>query len=143
MFHPDTGFGGDGVPGTYTLPPGARDDPSIFPDPSVPLPPNVPPLDQMFKGCVMDGPFRKSKFTLNVGPGQFLITKHCLTRGFTVGVLPNLTSVSVDRVMSSQTFDDFGKIIDGLALGGPIHGGGHALVGGELSNAYSAAGGTI
>lgn len=141
MFDSVTGFGGDGVPGTYTLPPGAKDDPSIFPDPSIPLPPGAPPLDQMFKGCVRDGPFREGEWTLHVGPGQLLITDHCLVRGFTRAILANMTSASVARAMSADTFDEFGQIIDGLVQGGPIHGAGHGFIGGEMSNVYSAGGG--
>jgi hypothetical protein len=61
IFDPITGFGGDGVPGTY-----------------IPLnTANGVHMPNSFVGCVQDGPF--SSYILSLGPGK-LITDHCLVR---------------------------------------------------------------
>ncbi|KAG2011131.1 hypothetical protein CC2G_011279 [Coprinopsis cinerea AmutBmut pab1-1] len=57
IFDPITGFGGDGIPGTYTLPPDPQNRTGI-PDPST------------WKGCVMDGPFNATAWKINLGPGS-------------------------------------------------------------------------
>ncbi|KAJ2914683.1 hypothetical protein MD484_g5740, partial [Candolleomyces efflorescens] len=62
IFDPHTGFGGNGLNGTYTPP--TDDDGAIW---------------HLFSatGCVQDGPF--ASVTLHVGPDRRL-TDHCLTR---------------------------------------------------------------
>jgi len=67
VFDPDTGFGGDGVPGTYTLPPDPTNASLLFP--------------YAYIGCVQDGPF--ADYTLRLGPGKF-ITSHCLAEESTI-----------------------------------------------------------
>lgn len=66
LFDPETGFGGDSVPGTYQLRPDITPADGIF-DP------------RAFKGFVQAGPFADS--VLPFGPGVH-VGDHCLTRGF-------------------------------------------------------------
>ncbi|TFK18628.1 Di-copper centre-containing protein [Coprinopsis marcescibilis] len=121
IFDPVTGFGGDGVPGTYTLPP----DPDGLS--SVPFP-------ARWKGCVQDGPFNAT--VINLGPGR-LLTKHCLVRDIDESWKFTMTSENVAKQMdASKTYEQFRVIIDNLVNG--IHGSGHVLVGGEMTNTYSA-----
>ncbi|TFK19663.1 Di-copper centre-containing protein [Coprinopsis marcescibilis] len=115
IFDPVTGFGGDGVPGTYTLPP----DPDGLS--SVPFP-------ARWKGCVQDGPFNAT--VINLGPGR-LLTKHCLVRDIVESWKFNMTSENVAKQMdASKPYEQFRVIIDNLVNG--IHGSGHVLVGGEI-----------
>jgi tyrosinase len=122
-----TGFGGDGVPGTYTVPPDPANTSLILPF--------------EFRGCVQDGPF--ADYTLKMGPG-LLATEHCLTRGLNNSLSRYLTSSFVDNFMSLQTFDQFRVGLEGLVTPtlyfGP-HLGGHSAVGGEMSNFFSSPGG--
>lgn len=131
IFDNDTGFGGDGVPGTYTLPP----DPDNIGATASPSPEMLPPA-LVYKGCVQDGPF--ANLTLHLGPGK-LITERCLVRGFHPLWRRQLDSAAVNRVLASNNFEEFRVNIDQGKSG--LHGGGHPIVGGEMSNLYSAAGG--
>lgn len=125
VFDPVTGFGGDGVPGTYTLPNHTSVD-RIFPE--------------AFKGCVMDGPFKDLK--LHVGPG-FLITDHCLTRGIDETMKKYLTSAAVANITSSPTFETFRIQVEGepITPDHRVHDAGHIVIGGDMSNFYSSPGG--
>jgi tyrosinase len=133
IFDPNTGFGGDGVSGTYELPPD-------------PLPDNIGstnpptadflPREQCYKGCVQDGPF--ANLTLHIGPGR-LYTERCLVRGFDPSRRRQLSGPVIEGLMESRTFEEFRQGIDITGTG--IHTAGHALVGGEVSNLYSAGGG--
>ncbi|KAJ3516677.1 hypothetical protein NMY22_g14149 [Coprinellus aureogranulatus] len=119
IFDPVYGFGGDGVSGTYTLPKGATGNNSM-------------PFG--FKGCVQDGPFKDARS--NLGPGK-LVTEHCIVRGITEFWRNTVTSRVVDVVLQSKTYEDLRIIVDAF-VNGPIHGGGHGIVGGEMLNVYSA-----
>ncbi|KAJ2915005.1 hypothetical protein MD484_g5409, partial [Candolleomyces efflorescens] len=124
IFDPVTGFGGDGVPGTYTLPPDPKNESAIGPFPGF--------GGRIWKGCVMDGPFKDTVFHL--GPGR-MITDHCLVRGVDDQWKRMLTSENVKNMLKARTYEEFRLVID--AFNG-IHGGGHILVGGEMTNTYSA-----
>ena len=89
-----TGFGGDGIPGTYTVPPDLANISLIIPS-----------------GCVQDGTF--ASYTLEMGPG-LLATEHCLTRGLNHTLSSYLTSSAVAQVMSLPTFDQFRVELEGF-----------------------------
>ncbi|KAF6752466.1 hypothetical protein DFP72DRAFT_1047232 [Ephemerocybe angulata] len=131
LFDPVTGFGGNGVSGTYTPPTDPEAEIIIFPD--------ALPLEEMWKGCVQSGPFNDTSFHLNVGPGR-MITSHCLVRGMDPRRLPELSKANVQRSLDAKSFEDLRLIGEGL---GGIHNAGHALVGGEMLNLYSSPGDPI
>ncbi|KAF6746663.1 hypothetical protein DFP72DRAFT_973320 [Ephemerocybe angulata] len=116
IFDDVTGFGGNGVPGTYTLP----DDVSQTPEP------------YRYVGCVQTGPFRDSVYTVHLGPGK-LKTDHCMV---SATWRPILGTENVRKQLASRTFEEFRLVIDDMTNG--IHGMGHAAVGGEMTNIYSA-----
>ncbi|KAF9553969.1 tyrosinase [Agrocybe pediades] len=128
VWDPITGFGPNGVPGTYTLPPFTNDS-HIFPD--------------AFRGCVQDGPF--AYYTLNLGPGK-LATEHCLVRGFnTTAATRYLTPQQVANTTKQETFETFRIELEGgdQTPDRKIHDGGHISVGGDGSNFYSSPGDPI
>ena len=125
-----TGFGGDGVPGTYVVP--------TDPDPTN----SSGILRQFYHGCVKDGPF--ADYTLKLGPG-LLVTEHCIARGVGADstVSAYLNSTAVAYVLSFPTFEQFRVKLEGTPVPfflGP-HGGGHGAVGGEMTNFFSSPGG--
>ncbi|TFK26542.1 Di-copper centre-containing protein [Coprinopsis marcescibilis] len=139
VFHPILGFGGDGVPGTYTVP----EDPN----------PNDPDLTsfiipEFYKGCVRTGPFASLK--LNIGPGH-LVTKHCLTRGIGESLRTRVGGAAVSALLSQPNFQAFmleidgpPQVINGRALPNlpapediPLHQAGHLMVGGAMANYYT------
>lgn len=126
VFHPVTGFGGDGVPGTYTLPSGNSKDNRLAPS--------------AIHGCVRTGPF--ANYTLNLGIGQHS-TSHCLTRGITDSVKKHLTSSVVASATESADFEAFRMKIEGKAGTNDykMADGGRMAVGGEMSSDYSGPGG--
>ncbi|PPQ71451.1 hypothetical protein CVT24_011963 [Panaeolus cyanescens] len=128
MFDPDSGFGGDGVPGTYTLP----DDPSG----------ESRIVRQRFRGCISNGPF--ANFRPIRGPGKF-IGEHCLTRGLNDTLKDSLTSIVVDGVLAQPDFERFRIELEGrpITTEASGHDGGHLAVGGEMSNIYSSPGDPI
>lgn len=130
LFHPVTGFGGNGVSGTYTVP----NDPLN----EIRTNPNSLPLEEMWKGCVQDGPFRDTQFKLNIGPGR-MITEHCLVRGMDPRVLPFVTPDKVQLVLDAPTFEQHRLIGETPPSG--IHIAGHVLIGGEGLNFFSSPGG--
>ena len=125
IWNPVTGFGGDGVPGTYTVPtdPDPTNSSKIFP--------------QFYHGCIKDGPF--ANYTLKSGPG-LLVTEHCLTRGINDASGVYINSSAVAYTLSLPTFEQFRVALEGirdsLLIVGP-HGGGHIAVGGEMTNYFS------
>ncbi|PPQ83615.1 hypothetical protein CVT25_006300 [Psilocybe cyanescens] len=125
VFDPMTGFGGNGVPGTYTLPPNNNTDNRIFPE--------------AFRGCLEDGPF--ANYTLSVGPGK-LATNHCLTRGHNNDAKKYLTSAAEANVTRSPNFEVFRVQLEGepITTDHRMHDGGHDAIGGEMSNFYSSPG---
>lgn len=129
LFHPVTGFGGNGVSGTYTVP----NDPLN----EIRTNPNSLPLEEMWKGCVQDGPFRDTQFKLNIGPGR-MITEHCLVRGMDPRVLPFVTPDKVQLVLDAPTFEQHRLIGETPPSG--IHIAGHVLIGGEGLNFFSSPG---
>ena len=100
--------------------------------------PDFLPREQCYKGCVQDGPF--ANLTLHLGPGR-LYTERCLVRGFDPSRRKQLSGPVIEGLMERQTFEEFRQGIDISATG--IHSAGHAMVGGEVSNLYSAGGGAF
>ncbi|KAJ2921487.1 hypothetical protein H1R20_g15607, partial [Candolleomyces eurysporus] len=134
IFDPVTGFGGNGVPGTYTPPPstGFPGFPGGFP--------GFPGGGGGTSGCVSTGPFNTTK--VNLGPGS-AIGEHCLVRGFNEGMKSSLVSSNVRTVLSQTTFESFRTTLEngGRGIAGMgLHGGGHAVVGGELLDPFSSPG---
>ncbi|KAF8954698.1 tyrosinase [Flammula alnicola] len=125
VFDPITGFGGNGVPGTYTLPPNIPADHRVDP--------------QGFDGCVRDGPF--ANYTLHCGPGK-LTTDHCLTRHVRPTARNYLNSTAVANIMKLPTFELFRVELEGQPVtnGFRVHDGGHWGIGGEMGNFYSSPG---
>ncbi|KAH9477002.1 N-acetyl-6-hydroxytryptophan oxidase ivoB [Psilocybe cubensis] len=122
VFDPYTGFGGDGVPGTYTLPPCIPPDQLVFPD--------------KWRGCIADGPF--ANYTVRLGPGK-LHTTHCVVRQIDDAYAVYLDSPAIGRLMASPTFEVFRYELEGMpeTTDHRVHDGGHLSVGGEMSNQYS------
>lgn len=128
VFDSATGFGGNGVPGTYTLPPDP-DGTSKFYDP------------QAFVGCVQDGPF--ASYVIRLGPGK-LVTDHCLVRGVDDSYKKYITSTEVAKLMSLPKFEQFHVELEGkpVTADHKVHTGGHDAVGGEMTNFYSSPAGS-
>ena len=121
-----TGFGGDGVPGTYTLP--SLNIPTVtFPD--------------SYLGCVMDGPFAADKYSLNFGPG-ILRTKHCLVRGINETLKHAMTTDVLEGQLRLKTFAEFRETIENPRVFG-MHVTTHAPIGGEMKNVWSSPGGKL
>ncbi|RXW13831.1 hypothetical protein EST38_g12026 [Candolleomyces aberdarensis] len=120
LFDPVTGFGGDGVPGTYTLPPDPKNESAV-------------PRPFAYKGCVQTGPFKDA--VSHLGPGK-LRTTHCLVRGIEETYRPALRSSNVRNTLSASNYKAFDAAVNSLMNG--IHGSGHFIVGGEMTNVYSA-----
>ncbi|KAH6913297.1 monooxygenase [Coprinopsis sp. MPI-PUGE-AT-0042] len=130
VFDEVTGFGGDGVPGTYTPPPG-----SGFP--------SFPGFPQVPQGCVGTGPFNTTK--VNLGPGT-AVGEHCLVRGMSDDSKSSLTSANVNIAMAQTTYETFRTTLENGGSGSAgrgLHGGGHGAVGGEMVNIYSSPGDPI
>ncbi|TFK18975.1 Di-copper centre-containing protein [Coprinopsis marcescibilis] len=127
VFDSDFGFGGNGSPGTYSLPP------MNFPNPSR--------IDKWAysRGCVEDGPFKKS--TLSLGPGK-LITNHCIVRNINETYRPFLKSSALIDMKNRPGFESFSFELEGRPRTTTyrIHDGAHVLVGGDMSNVYSSPG---
>ena len=123
IFDPVTGFGGNGVPGTYTLP--------VDPDGT-----NKFFIPSSFVGCVQDGPF--ASYVVPLGPGK-LITDHCLVRGVNDTFKQFLTSSAIQNTTKLPTFELFRIELEGkpITQDFKMHDGGHIAVGGEMSNFYS------
>ncbi|KAH6889590.1 monooxygenase [Coprinopsis sp. MPI-PUGE-AT-0042] len=116
VFDPVTGFGGDGVPGTYN-PPNNPGNPTF---------PGFPGMPGGTQGCVGTGAFNTS--IVRLGPAV------------NDNMKSSVTSANVRAVLSRTTFESFrtslengGQGINGMG----IHGGGHGVVGGEMMNPYS------
>ncbi|TFK17914.1 Di-copper centre-containing protein [Coprinopsis marcescibilis] len=135
IFDPETGFGGNGVPGTYTPPPAAPGNPGF------PGFPGLPPGGGFGnQGCVGTGPFKN--VTINLGPGRN-IGAHCLVRGINEPMKQSVTSANVRTIMVETTFERFRTLLEngGRGIAGlGIHGGGHGVVGGELMDPASSPG---
>ncbi|EAU87191.2 hypothetical protein CC1G_10470 [Coprinopsis cinerea okayama7 len=150
LFDPITGFGGDGVPGTYTGPP------EVFPhDPIGPWPPGVsyPPIPfppfpgfpsgpRSPQGCVPSGPF--AHHTVIIGPKATDVNPRCLVRGIYEDVKKNVNSTALKATLDQPTFEAFRNFIavqgEPLEPGSGIHWAGHAIVGGTMSAAGSSPG---
>ena len=130
IWDPLTGFGGDGVPGTYVVP--------TDPDPTN----SSKIVPRAYRGCVKDGPF--ADYTLKLGPG-LLVTEHCIARGVNNSVSIFLNSSTIAYTLSFPTFEQFRVELEGTQVPfvlGP-HGGGHGAVGGEMTNFFSSPGGIV
>ncbi|EAU92372.2 hypothetical protein CC1G_00591 [Coprinopsis cinerea okayama7 len=124
LFDPVFGFGGDGVPGTYTPP--SDDDGAA-----------IPIIIDAFKGCVGTGPF--ADITLHVGP-NVRFSDHCLNRNFIEqDRRPHFTPESVAAILGQATYDNFWNSLDGLPFKTEfrLHDAGHGYVGGDMSSFYS------
>ncbi|KAF8196033.1 tyrosinase [Pholiota molesta] len=123
VFDPITGFGGDGVPGTYVVPQNISADQLVFPED--------------FRGCVLDGPF--ANYTVPLGPGKLRTAPHCLTRGIANENSIYINSKAVANAMKQPTSALFRAELEGTSnvLIHKLHDGGHFAVGGEMSNYYS------
>lgn len=123
-------FGGDGVPGTYSLPENFNT-----------LVPQIVPINpDAFKGCVGDGPFASYKIPL--GPGK-LITKHCLVRNINDTYKQYLTSEAAHNTIKQPNFELFRIELEGRPVTSTprMHDAAHVLVGGDMSNFYSSVAG--
>ena len=126
LFDPETGFGGDGIPGVLPPPPITRID---FPGGSG-------------GGCVKNGPF--VNFTLNVGPGDSLAyNPRCLARSINPTMAVWLNYSNIAPLADAPTFEEF-DIITESTVHSPnatspmtFHGAGHFLIGAEASDIYS------
>ena len=129
VFDPITGFGSNGVPGTYSLP----QDTNVTSN-------RIDP--EAFTGCVPDGPFKD--YTLHFGPGQ-LVTDHCLTRNIRDDSAEFLNSAAMAGATQLPTYEEFRIELEGLPITAThkMHDGGHYGVGGEMSNFYSSPGGNM
>jgi hypothetical protein len=126
IFDPVTGFGGDGVLGTYTLP-----SPNI----------STVTFPQSYRGCVLDGPFSADKYTVHLGPGT-LTTKHCLVRGINETLKHAMTTDVLEEQLRIKTFAELRATIDNpRALG--MHITTHSAIGGEMKNVWSSPGGEL
>ncbi|PPR08304.1 hypothetical protein CVT24_000763 [Panaeolus cyanescens] len=125
VFDAESGFGGEGVPGTYTPPDDPTGENRIFPE--------------AFHGCVQDGPF--ANLTLHYGPGKY-ITDHCLTRGVNDTMKEFLNSAAVANATAQPNFELFRIEVEGepVTPTHKVHDGGHIGIGGEMSNFYSSPG---
>ncbi|KAF9530165.1 hypothetical protein CPB83DRAFT_851093 [Crepidotus variabilis] len=124
IFDPKTGFGGDGVPGTYTLPSNIS---------SISLSDLMP---STFKGCVLDGPFSSAHYTVHLGPGK-LITSHCLVRGIDNSVAHYLSSEVVNHALRAADYARFREALEGKPGEESEHESGHMIIGGDFGNFYS------
>ena len=129
VFDPVTGFGGNGVPGTYTLPKDPDGTNKFF-------------IPSSFVGCVQDGPF--ASYVVRLGPGK-LITDHCLVRGVNDNFKQFVTSFAVANATKLPTFELFRIELEGKPITPThkMHDGGHIAVGGEMSNFYSSLAGRL
>ncbi|TFK24177.1 Di-copper centre-containing protein [Coprinopsis marcescibilis] len=126
IFDPVTGFGGDGVPGTYKLPPDPKGESFAG--------------NSNYKGCVGDGPF--AGVLVHRGPGK-MITTHCIVRGIDESWRRGVVSTNVNNIITTSTsYERFRLAIDDF-MRGHIHGSGHGIVGGEMLNIYSAGAGPL
>ncbi|TFK33812.1 hypothetical protein BDQ12DRAFT_669943 [Crucibulum laeve] len=127
VFSPDTGFGGNGVDGTYT---------DLYGTDS------SPPTNHTSGwggGCVLDGPF--SSYRLALGPGQ-RINDHCIVRNINQTFSQFITYAQVANTTRQPTFELFRIELEGKGVTPThkIHDGGHFAVGGEMGNLYSSPG---
>lgn len=131
IFDPQSGFGGDGVPNTYTLPTNWTTVIS-----KVPIDPWA------WKGCVRDGPL--ASYKIQLGPGQ-LATEHCLVRSINDTYKPYITSKSVLNATKQPNFELFRVELEGRPVTSTpkAHDGAHVLVGGDMSNFYSSVAGGL
>lgn len=131
LVHPVHGFGGNGVPGSYTLPPDPNGELEIPPFPC------IPPAEVNWNGCVQTGPFRDTEFRVNVGPGR-MMTDHCVTRNFNTACWgSHLTSAAVASNLLPTDYWTFSQTSDN-----GVHLGGHAIWGGAITNTFSSPAGT-
>ncbi|EAU86324.1 hypothetical protein CC1G_08048 [Coprinopsis cinerea okayama7 len=147
VFDAVTGFGGNGVPGTYTPPPNVPEFPGPDWPEDIPLPefptglPGFPGGPTAQGGCIDTGPFKDRPIT--IGPANLNIPR-CLTRAFYDDLLNNLDKTSVDWALAQKTYGDFDAAITfrspPLEPGAGIHGAGHAVVGGLMTDAWASPG---
>lgn len=129
LFHPVHGFGGTGVPGTYTLPPDPNNLLEFIQFPCIPA------KEIVWNGCVQSGPFKDTEFRINVGPGR-MMTDHCVVRNFdTTCWGPLLTSSAIANTLLPTDYWSFHD-----ATNNGAHLGGHAIFGGVMLNAFSSPG---
>jgi len=95
-----------------------------------------------FLGCIQDGPFKD--YQLSLGPGK-LVTTHCLTRGIDPTDRIYLNSAAVKNTTDCPTYETFRIELEGepITPTHKMHDGGHAGVGGDMSNFFSSPGDPI
>ena len=128
VFHPVYGFGGNGIkiPGYNGQFNNMSNNPVWKPGTG--------------GGCIADGPF--ASYNLSLGPGT-IPTNHCLQRDLNDFFVPQLTSAQVANTTKQSTFRLFHIELEGVPVTPTVklHDGGHYVIGGEMSNMYSSAGG--
>jgi tyrosinase len=129
VFDSTTGFGGDGVEGTYTAP--TELDGALW---------NI----FSFKGCISTGPFTPDQLTLHVGPGK-RFTDHCLTRGIDDSFRYLFTPEWLERIANQSDYDTLWNMLDGKPYKTEwrLHDGGHRAIGGDMTGFYSSPNGTF
>ncbi|KAM5352194.1 hypothetical protein ACJ41O_004917 [Fusarium nematophilum] len=110
---------------------------------------NSPVFDRAtgFGGCIVDGPFMKGKFAVNMGPGlTTAYNPRCLTRDIAPEfAISKLSQAVVDWTLKAKDFYEFDIRVEG-GITVPehrYHGGGHLGVGGdigEVGDVYSSPG---
>ncbi|KAJ3541489.1 hypothetical protein NMY22_g3870 [Coprinellus aureogranulatus] len=124
IFDPVTGFGGDGVEGTYTPP--TDGDGSVFPI-----------VPETWKGCVGTGPFADA--VMHVGPGK-RFEDHCLDRKLSDNFRAQFTTSSIiSNILSQTTYDNFWNSLDGFPFKTDfrLHDSGHSTLGGDMTSFYT------
>lgn len=126
IFNPTTGFGGTGVPNTYTLP--TTPENATFP--------LNPEAFSYPAGCVGTGPFKNT--VLHVGPNK-RYTDHCLVRRFLEDLRFVMTPANINNILSQGIYDAFWNSLDGLPykLDVALHDGGHGFIGGDMASFYT------
>lgn len=130
IFDPVYGFGGNGVNGSVTDPPGPTAG-----------------IGNPLGSCVANGPFADYKITLDPGPpANGILTANeagrCLKRNFFTALADQTFqwTKQLEPLLAQPNYLNFTWYIDHnvTATGGPFgpHGGGHISVGGEVSLSF-------
>lgn len=119
------GFGGNGVPGTYSVP--TDNDGSAHPL-------FVETWDGA--GCINSGPFKNA--VMHVGP-NVRYTDHCLVRKFEESLRFVFTEANVNNVLSNTVYNDFWNSMDGIPFKPEprLHDAGHGYLGGDMMSYYT------
>ncbi|KAH7137019.1 hypothetical protein B0J13DRAFT_587135 [Dactylonectria estremocensis] len=101
-------------------------------------------------GCVINGPFVKGEFTVNIGPGNSsAYNPRCLSRDIAPEfAISKLSQCIVDWTLEAEDFYEFDRRVQGgvTTANQGYHGGGHLGIGGdigEMGDMYSSPGDPI